>query len=153
MKQSLRYRYILTAVVFFILLAALAMAEDNVAAGPKAEKTDGLQQRIDFSSAQILGQSIKSGAVYLMHRKQSDISSMLKVRKDYRKEIMEDFSLEHSALISDKVPTASGEVPEAMVDQTSDKAAQVVGQRTPISGRPVASAAKNAEKPKQRRKK
>ena len=50
-----------------------------------------LQQRIDFGNAYIMGQSIKSGAVYLLHRKQSDIKSMLQYREDYRQEILEDF--------------------------------------------------------------
>ena len=58
-----------------------------------------LQQRIDFGNAYIMGQSIKSGAVYLLHRKKSDIDSMLKVRTDYRKEITEDFSLEDTKII------------------------------------------------------
>lgn len=57
----------------------------------------GLQQRIDFGSAQILGQSVKSGAVYLMHRKKSDIKNMLEVRQHYRNEIKEDFDLKETA--------------------------------------------------------
>ncbi len=54
----------------------------------------GLQQRIDFGNAYIMGQSIKSGAVYLLHRKQSDIKSMLQYREDYRQEILEDFVIQ-----------------------------------------------------------
>ena len=53
--------------------------------------TTRLENRIDFGNAYILGQSIKSGAVYLMQRKQTEIQSMLKVRQDYRKEIIEAF--------------------------------------------------------------
>ncbi len=60
-----------------------------------------LQQRIDFGNAYIMGQSIKSGAVYLMHRKQSDIDSMIKVRLNYRSEIMEDFDLENTKMVED----------------------------------------------------
>ncbi len=59
----------------------------------KADST-GLQQRIDFGNAYIMGQSIKSGAVYLLHRKQSDIKSMLQYREDYRQEILEDFLIQ-----------------------------------------------------------
>ena len=33
-----------------------------------------------------------------MHRKKSDIKNMLEVRENYRKEIIEDFSLEDAAL-------------------------------------------------------
>jgi hypothetical protein len=52
-----------------------------------------LQQRIDFGNSYIMGQSIKSGAVYLLHRKQNEINSMLQYREDYRQEILEDFSI------------------------------------------------------------
>jgi len=61
-----------------------------------------LQQRIDFGSSYILGQSIKSGAVYLMHRKKSDIEGMLGIREHYRNEIMEDYALENTALAPEK---------------------------------------------------
>ena len=64
----------------------------------KASEKKGLQQRIDFGSSYILGQSIKSGAVYLMHRKKSDIKGMLDVREHYRNEILEDYALENTAL-------------------------------------------------------
>ena len=60
-------------------------------AGKKGNKKDSLMERIDFGNSYILGQSIKSGAVYLLHRKKSDIKSMLKTREEYRKEILEDF--------------------------------------------------------------
>ena len=60
----------------------------------KETKKDSLMERIDFGNSYILGQSIKSGAVYLLHRKKSDIKSMLDTREDYRKEILEDFKVE-----------------------------------------------------------
>ena len=70
-------------------------AEKKETESPKAaasgEKKDSLMERIDFGNSYILGQSIKSGAVYLLHRKKSDIKSMLKTRENYRKEILEDF--------------------------------------------------------------
>jgi hypothetical protein len=61
--------------------------EPNKKAGPT------LLNRIDFGNSYIYGQSIKSGAVYLLQRKKSEIKSMLKCRADYRKEILEDFSI------------------------------------------------------------
>jgi hypothetical protein len=61
-----------------------------------------LQNRIDFGNAYIMGQSIKSGSVYLLNRKKSDISSMLKIRTDFRDEIIEDFSLEDTKIINEK---------------------------------------------------
>ncbi len=56
-------------------------------------KETQLQKRIDFGNSYIMGQSIKSGAVYLMHRKKSDIKSMLKSREHYRNEILEDLKV------------------------------------------------------------
>jgi len=70
--------------------------------GKEASEQKGLQQRIDFGSSYILGQSIKSGAVYLMHRKKSDIKGMLDMREHYRNEIMEDYALENTALIPEE---------------------------------------------------
>ena len=115
-------------IVFSAAVICLAgsplMAQEIASDG--AEST-GLQQRIDFSSVQILGQSIKSGAVYLMHRKQSDISTMLKVRQDYRREIMEDFALESSALIADSGNEDKGAL---SVSPSSDAKVQEKTERT-----------------------
>jgi hypothetical protein len=86
------------ATVGLLLVPFGVIAQD---AKDNAPKQKGLQQRIDFGSSYILGQSIKSGAVYLMHRKQSDIKGMLEVRQDYRKEIMEDFDLAKTAIADD----------------------------------------------------
>ena len=56
-------------------------------------KNEALESRIDFGNSYILGQTIKSGAVYLLQRKKSEIKSMLEPRKDYREEILEDFHI------------------------------------------------------------
>jgi hypothetical protein len=93
----------------FILsgLACLLVATGNTGRGwtqsqiNKNAGATGLQQRIDFGNAYIMGQSIKSGAVYLLHRKQSDIKSMLQYRVDYRQEILEDF-----IILEDKIQDA-----------------------------------------------
>ncbi|MDM7919844.1 MAG: hypothetical protein QUS12_11850 [Methanosarcina sp.] len=66
---------------------------DNSDNAANAADKDSLMERIDFGNSYILGQSIKSGAVYLLHRKQSNIKSMLKTRDDYRKEILEDLKV------------------------------------------------------------
>ncbi len=94
-----------------VLVAALIWtpqisAEGGDSATPSRK---GLQQRIDFGNAHILGQSIKSGAVYLMHRKKSDIQSMIKVRRNYREEIKEDFGLEHKAKLASKTGGAEND--------------------------------------------
>lgn len=49
-----------------------------------------LMNRIDFGNAYVMGQSIKSGAVYLLNRKKSEIKSLIEPRKNFRKEIMDD---------------------------------------------------------------
>ncbi len=75
--------------VLFISLFLVSItggAEESSSNSPQKEQ---LQDRIDFGNSYIMGQSIKSGAVYLMHRKKSDIKSMLKSRENYRKEILE----------------------------------------------------------------
>jgi hypothetical protein len=86
--------FLLWAAIMLALPLSVSAQGQGHDPAPKKE----LQQRIDFGNAHILGQSIKSGAVYLMHRKKSDIKNMLEVRKDYRKEIIEDFSLEKTAI-------------------------------------------------------
>ena len=84
------------AIAAAMLLPAGALSAYAGDEKPSAQK--GLQHRIDFGSAHILGQSIKSGAVYLMHRKKSEIKSMLKIRENYREEIIEDFALGKTAI-------------------------------------------------------
>ena len=42
----------------------------------------------------IFGQTIQSGAVYLLQRKKSDIESLLKPRENYREEILKDFHVQ-----------------------------------------------------------
>ena len=76
------------AVILFVAPAFAKSTETSASAGKNESK---LYNRIDFGNSHILGQSIKSGAVYLLQRKKSDIKSMLDYRKDYRKEILEDF--------------------------------------------------------------
>ena len=68
-----------------------ALAKSKATAATGSTK---LQQRIDFGNAYIMGQSIKSGSVYLMNRKQSDIKSMLEYREHYRQEILENFKVQ-----------------------------------------------------------
>ncbi len=81
---------VLIAIFLFIAPAFAKSAKTSASAGKNERK---LYNRIDFGNSHILGQSIKSGAVYLLQRKKSDIKSMLEYRKDYRKEILEDFHI------------------------------------------------------------
>jgi hypothetical protein len=90
-------------VIFWMLVclsAALGQAPAQEVEAAGEGQGPSLQNRIDFGNAYIMGQSIKSGSVYLLHRKKSDINSMLKVRKDFREEIIEDFSLEDTRIIA-----------------------------------------------------
>ena len=45
-------------------------------------------RHMEFDERLIMGQSLKSGALYLFERKDSEIQSMLKIRKDYRQELL-----------------------------------------------------------------
>jgi len=83
-----------------------------------ASKGDARERlnRIDFGNTYIIGQSIKSGAVYLLQRKKSEIKSMLRYREDYRKEILEGFSVENrkaSGVKPEQKPDLSGKTANA----------------------------------------
>jgi hypothetical protein len=45
-------------------------------------------RHMEFDERLIMGQSLKSGALYLFERKDSEIQTMLKIRKDYREELL-----------------------------------------------------------------
>ena len=75
-------------IVFFLFIAT-----PSVIAAEKAQKKSGDEQlltRIDFGNSYINGQTLKSGAVYLLQRKKSEVNTMLKYREKYRKEIIEE---------------------------------------------------------------
>ncbi len=87
MSRTLRFLAVLLSLGLFTAAGAVAQTAEEPAA-PGEEKQ--LLSRIDFGNAYVMGQSIKSGAVYLLNRKKSDIRSMLEERRDFRKEIRED---------------------------------------------------------------
>ncbi len=70
-----------------ICLSGLLLAEDDDMV---------LADRIDFSSARIMGQANDFGAVYLMHRKKNEMNSLLSIRSNYRREVL--FELEFQPL-------------------------------------------------------
>ena len=106
-KMTAMFQRIFKALV--LILVCLPVAWGHVFAqeteGGNETGAVGLQSRIDFGNAYIMGQSITSGSVYLLHRKKSDIDSMLKIRTDFREEIIEDFSLEDTRIISQEAET------------------------------------------------
>lgn len=52
---------------------------------------EDLETRIDFGASSILGQANDAGAIYLSHRKQNNITSLLSMRLHYRSEILANF--------------------------------------------------------------
>lgn len=56
-----------------------------------ASEEDSPTNKIDFGNSYVQGQSIKSGAVYLMNRKKNEIQSMLKKRTSYRSDILDEY--------------------------------------------------------------
>lgn len=73
------------------LFALNVCADDN----SKAKPIDGkLLTRIDFGNSYITGQTLKSGAVYLLQRKKNSVNTMLKCRDNYRKEILDSHNLD-----------------------------------------------------------
>ena len=115
--RKVRLLAILLSGLFVFGGASVAHSEDKA---PKGAQNNSLQQRIDFGNAYILGQSIKSGAVYLLHRKQSEIKGMLEVRQDYRKEIMEDYGLEKTAIVTAREQETQSQ-PESVKSAVSKK--------------------------------
>ncbi len=73
--------------------ALLALVIATILFVQKASADEGSEasNRIDFGNSYVQGQSIKSGAVYLMNRKKNEISSMLKKREHYRTEILAEY--------------------------------------------------------------
>ena len=89
---------ILVLVISFAVQLLIPGLNQNIALAKdlnrKQTNDKQLLERIDFGNSYIIGQTIKSGAVYLLKRKKSDIESMLKCRENYRKEILEDFHIQ-----------------------------------------------------------
>jgi hypothetical protein len=96
-----------SSILFFITATSLVLyaasgtekKQDTAlsnAPGITQDTPESHQNRIDFGNTYIIGQTIKSGAVYLLQRKKSDIKSMLRYREDYRSEILEGFSVDTS---------------------------------------------------------
>ncbi len=77
-----------TAALAVSLGLSLAAPSRSSAAGPGGDGQ--LLHRIDFGNGYVMGQAIKSGAVYLLNRKKSEIPSMLQERTDFRAEIRAD---------------------------------------------------------------
>lgn len=87
-----RGKWMTAGLLFGILaLAPQGNAEEaTVSAGGGGESFSTLKRarHMEFDERLIMGQSLKSGAMYLFERKDSEIQTMLKIRKDYRDELL-----------------------------------------------------------------
>jgi len=95
MKNQVKRTMIIFVVCSFLLGVPVNTSLAKTSGKQNAQKT-ALLNRIDFGNSYIMGQSIKSGAVYLLQRKKSDINSMLQYRTQYRDEILEDFQVKEA---------------------------------------------------------
>lgn len=90
--------FTMTTPALILLLSCVVLSAPILAAEPE----EALSERIDFGNSYIMGQTIKSGAVYLTHRKKSKIESMLKMRVHYQEEILQDFEVGESVVADEK---------------------------------------------------
>ena len=102
--KSLLYIFIILLCTLQMITAGSILKMNRAFALEKEQSREDSQKllsRIDFGNTYILGQTIKSGAVYLLQRKKSEIRSMLNVREDFRKEILEDFEMKDKKMKQD----------------------------------------------------
>ncbi len=82
--------------VLGLLFGLLALARPGIAeeaGASEADKGEAIPslkraRHMEFDERLIMGQSLKSGALYLFERKDSEIQTMLKIRRDYREELL-----------------------------------------------------------------
>ena len=86
-KRSLVLVLLLLGLLAF---ARLGQAEEAATSTGAEQETPSLKRarHMEFDERLIMGQSLKSGALYLFERKDSEIQSMLKIRRDYRQELL-----------------------------------------------------------------
>jgi hypothetical protein len=93
--SEIRRKGMILCILSGILALALPGRANETAGSPGEEAaiTHSLKRarHMEFDERLIMGQSLKSGALYLFERKDSDIQTMLKVREDYRQELLAPF--------------------------------------------------------------
>lgn len=83
--------FVLGLLLGLLVFAQPGKAEEaGVSVGAGGEPTPSLKRarHMEFDERLIMGQSLKSGALYLFERKDSEIQTMLKIRTDYRQELL-----------------------------------------------------------------
>ncbi len=90
--SMIRKKWMALGLLFGLLaLARPGVAEEAGASGGEEAKAISSFKRarhMEFDERLIMGQSLKSGALYLFERKDSEIQTMLKIRRDYRQELL-----------------------------------------------------------------
>lgn len=76
--------------VAMLLVPGPLRGDDAPEPGRSADSAASLKraQHLEFDERLIVGQSLKSGAIYLFERKDSEIQSMVKIRNDFREELL-----------------------------------------------------------------
>lgn len=92
-ERASRWIVVLSVLHGFIFLGVGFADEAKGVKGKEAPQEAELMTRIDFGNSYITGQTLKSGAIYLLQRKKSKVKSMLTYREDYRKEILESHDI------------------------------------------------------------
>jgi len=95
--MKLWIRIVLFLIPFLLLSTYPALGTvESPGKAQDVDSEDRILERIDFGNSYIRGQTIQSGAVYLLQRKKSDIESLLKPRESYREEILKGFHIQES---------------------------------------------------------
>ena len=79
---------LLLGLLAFALPGKAEEAGVSVGAGEESNRSLKRARHMEFDERLIMGQSLKSGALYLFERKDSEIQTMLKIRRDYRQELL-----------------------------------------------------------------
>ena len=88
----------------FATMAGVVVAAMFAGSGVASAQSRNSASHVDFDDQLIQGQ-VNKGAVHLIERKDSDLGSLVKVRKNYRKELLagsgsEPVSTEHSVMVA-----------------------------------------------------
>src|SRR3954470_12248297 len=127
----------------FATMAAVVVTAVRPGSGAAWAQSRNSASHVDFDDQLIQGQ-VNKGAVHLIERKDSDLGSLVKVRKSYRKEILaenvsEPVSTEHGMMVA--------AIPAIPMVKAAEVAAPVAAPvAKPAMAAPVAKSAMPAAK-------